>query len=70
MLAVLGFANGNRVLLGLGLLGLVTFVSSYYYRLDVTLLAKSGYLAAAGVALLVVRQALVRLFGNLEPPRA
>jgi hypothetical protein len=67
MLAVLGFANGNRVLLGLGLFGLIGFVSSYYYRLDVTLLAKSGYLAAAGVVLLVVRQALVGLFGNREP---
>ena len=70
MLVVLGFANGNRTLFGLGFLGLIAFVSSYYYRLDVTLLAKSGYLAAGGLALLVLRQAFVRLFGNPERPRA
>ncbi len=70
LLLVLGFANGNRVLLGLGLLGLIGFVSSYYYRLDATLLAKSGYLAAGGIALLLVRAALRRLAAARETGHA
>ena len=66
MLTVLGFANGNRLLLGLGIFGLIAFVSSFYYRLDVTLLDKSAYLAAAGAVLLIAHQLFVRVFG---PPR-
>ncbi len=55
MIALLGFANGNRVLLGLGIAALLFSVSSYYYRLDATLLVKSGVLAATGVVLLAAR---------------
>jgi hypothetical protein len=55
MIALLGFANGNRVLLGLGIAALLLYVSSYYYLLAATLLVKSGVLAATGVVLLAVR---------------
>jgi uncharacterized membrane protein len=55
MIVLLGFANGNRVLAGLGIASLLFYVSSYYYLLDATLLAKSAVLAATGAALLAVR---------------
>jgi hypothetical protein len=55
---VVGYANGNRVLAGLGLLSLIGYLSHYYYAMQVTLLEKSALLAAAGVALVVLRFAL------------
>jgi hypothetical protein len=70
LIAVLGFANGNRVLLGLGIAGLIAFVSAFYYRLDATLLEKSAYLALAGATLLAARFGLPRLFGWEEVPGA
>ncbi len=66
MLTVLGFANGNRVLLGLGMFGLIAFVSNFYYRLDATLLDKSAYLAAGGALLLMAHQGFVRVFGTAK----
>lgn len=55
VILVLGFAGGNRVLLGLGILSLLFFISSYYYLLDATLLAKSLNLLAVGLVLLSLR---------------
>jgi hypothetical protein len=55
MIALLGFSNGNRVLVGLGIAALLFYVSTYYYLLDVTLLVKSGVLMATGVVLLAAR---------------
>ena len=55
MIIVLGYANGNRVLTGLGVAALLFYVSAYYYQLDVTLLVKSGVLAATGAVLLAAR---------------
>jgi len=55
MIVLLGFANGNRVLAGLGIASLLVYVSGYYYLLDATLLVKSGVLLATGVVLLGVR---------------
>ncbi len=55
MIALLGFANGNRVLVGLGIAALLFCVSGYYYLLDATLLLKSGVLAVTAVALLAAR---------------
>lgn len=59
---VLGYANGNRVLTGLGILVLLGYLSHYYYSLEMTLLAKSALLAGAGCALLLARLALHRLW--------
>jgi hypothetical protein len=70
LLTVLGFANGNRVLLGLGFAGLLAFVSGFYYRLDATLLEKAAYLALAGALLLAARLMLSRLFNAPGVPRA
>jgi uncharacterized membrane protein len=54
------FANGNRVLAGLGILALLGYLSHYYYALYATLLAKSALLAGAGLVLLAARFALRR----------
>ena len=55
---IVGYANADRVLSGLGILALLGYLSSYYYWLQATLLEKSALLAATGVALLVARFAL------------
>ena len=60
VILLLGFAVGNRVLLGLGIAALLFFVSSYYYLLDTTLLVKAGHLLIIGITLLVLRWLAVR----------
>jgi len=62
ILLVLGFANGNRILAVFGGIALVGYVSDYYYSLAATLLEKSALLAAAGLALLLIRFALQRIW--------
>jgi Domain of unknown function (DUF4401) len=57
---VVGFANGNRVLAGLGIVTLLAYLSGYYYALDRTLLEKSALLAGTGIVLLAARLGLVR----------
>ena len=57
---VIGFANGNRVLAGLGIIALLGYLSHYYYSLQITLLEKSAVLVFTGVALLAARLALHR----------
>lgn len=68
---VVGFANGNRVLAGLGIFALLGYLSHYYYALHATLLEKSALLAAAGLALLAARFALRRWWpAQTESPHA
>jgi hypothetical protein len=62
LLTVLGFAAGNRLLLGAGVLALLHAVGWYYYSLDITLLQKSIALAATGAALLAARFLLLPRF--------
>jgi hypothetical protein len=52
---IVGFANGNRVLAGLGIAALLGYLSHFYYSLSATLLVKSGVLVATGLTLLVAR---------------
>jgi hypothetical protein len=59
---VVGYANGNRVLAGLGIVSLVGYLSHYYYAMHATLLEKSALLAATGLALLAARLAVQRLW--------
>lgn len=61
MIILLGFANGNRVLQGLGIVALLFFISSYYYLLDTTLLNKSLTLLLVGTVLLIARWLLLRV---------
>lgn len=67
---LLGFANGNRVLAGLGVLGLLAYLSNYYYSLQWTLLEKSLLLACTGVTLLGVRLAVQRYWPGAETKEA
>lgn len=55
VLILLGFAGSNRVLQGLGIASLLFYISSYYYLLDTTLLAKSLHLLGVGMFLLSLR---------------
>ena len=64
LLLVLGFANGNRLLAGLGTAALVGYLSHYYYSLQATLLEKSALLAATGAALLLARLVLGRTWAH------
>lgn len=57
---IVGYANADRVLAGLGIFALLGYLSHYYYSLQATLLEKSGLLVAAGIALLVARLAMRR----------
>lgn len=61
LILLLGFAAGSRLLMALGILSLLGFVSHFYYSLHATLLEKSGLLALAALLLLAVHFALHRL---------
>lgn len=61
VIMLLGFAGGNRVLLGLGIVSLLFYMSSYYYLLDATLLAKAQTLLVIGLVLLVARWFMLRI---------
>lgn len=65
MIILLGYANGNRILTGLGIASLLYYMSAYYYTLQTTLLVKSELLAVFGI-LLIVASVLMRrvLFAN------
>jgi hypothetical protein len=66
LILLLGFATGNRVLMGLGLIALIGFISHYYYLLNHTLLFKSLVLALSGAVLLAVRFALQKYFPVID----
>ncbi|MCK4837205.1 MAG: DUF4401 domain-containing protein [Desulfobulbaceae bacterium] len=55
VIVCLGFFSANRVLLGLGIVSLLFYISSYYYLLETTLLDKSQSLLVVGLILLFVR---------------
>jgi hypothetical protein len=55
---IVGYANADRVLAGLGIFALLGYLSHYYYSLQATLLEKSGLLVASGIALLAARLAM------------
>lgn len=55
---LVGFAHGNRVLLGLGILATLVYLSQYYYWLEITLLYKSILLIFTGGLLIVFRYAM------------
>lgn len=61
---LLGFANGNRILVGVGLFALLAYLSQYYYWLQYSLLYKSILLVCTGSILLAVRFALNALFSG------
>jgi uncharacterized membrane protein len=60
VMLLLGYANANRMLTGLGILSLLAYWSYYYYSLQMTLLQKSALLVCAGAALIIARLAMQR----------
>ncbi len=66
VIMLLGYAGGNRVLLGVGIVSLLFYISSYYYLLDATLLTKAQILLGVGLTLLAVRWGLLRLMPSLN----
>ncbi len=62
LLILIAYSFSDRVLLGTGLLGLLSFVSHYYYQLQHSLLYKSIVLFSLGLLLLAARLLLCRLF--------
>ena len=66
LILLLGFANGNRVLTGLGVVALLAYLSHYYYALHATLLEKSILMTVTGVALLGLRYASQRWWPALN----
>ena len=62
LMLLLGFTTGNRILMGVGLMALLAFVSRYYYYLQTSLLVKSMVLAVSGGLLLGARLVLHRMF--------
>ena len=63
---ILGFANSNRILMAVGVLSLLTYISAYYYLLDTTLLNKSFFLLLIGVVLLALRWVLLKFTSAQE----
>lgn len=66
VILALGFAGSNRVLMGLGIVSLFYYTSSYYYLLEVTLLGKSRSLLVIGLLLLALRWLLGRMIAAME----
>jgi uncharacterized membrane protein len=58
---LLGFSASNRVLMGLGIVAQLFYISSYYYLLEITLLNKSLSLLVVGLVLLAVRWLALRV---------
>lgn len=66
LILILGFGGGNRILFGLGLFSLASFLSHYYYQMHETLLFKSMILAGMGILLIAARWAMHKLFPTRE----
>ena len=65
LIIVIAMANSQRVLLGLGIFALVSYIFWYYYQLDTSLLVKSGSMLIIGIVMLLTRWLLIsRYFAN------
>jgi hypothetical protein len=60
LIMVIGFGRSAPVLLGLGIMAGLIYLSNFYYALSLTLFTKSLVLLGSGVALLSLRWALFR----------
>ena len=69
LIMLLGFGNGNIVLVGLGIAALLGYLSFYYYALEITLLYKSVLMMTTGLGLLVSRVLLQRVLSVAPAPR-
>lgn len=65
LIIVIAIANSQRVLLGLGITALVSYIFWYYYQLDTSLLIKSLSMFIVGLTMLMGRWLLIkRYFAN------
>ena len=62
LIIVIAFANSQRVLLGLGIIALVSYIFWYYYQLDTSLLLKSASMLVVGIGLLLIRWLLSKRY--------
>lgn len=60
LMMLLGFAQSNRILLGLGVVAFWGYLSRYYYLLEISLAEKAAWLVSAGVVLLLARWHLAK----------
>ena len=68
LIIVIAIANSQRVLLGLGITALVSYIFWYYYQLDTSLLVKSISMLVIGIALLLMRWTLIKGYlANIKP---
>jgi hypothetical protein len=68
LVLLLGFAAGSRLLMAMGIVGLLGFTAHFYYSLHATLLVKSGILAVTGLCLLAAALLLRRLAPAVADP--
>jgi len=61
VILLLGFSRTNRILIALGIISLIFYISSYYYLLDSTLIQKSLNLFVVGTVLLAVRWLMIHI---------
>lgn len=64
LILIVGFAVGQRVLQGIGVLALLGYLSYFYYSLHVTLLTKSAVLMGTGVVLIAAWFGMRQLLGD------
>lgn len=69
IILMLGFSASNRVLMGLGIVSLLFYISAYYYLLDTTLLNKSISLLAIGTGLIILRWLITRFIAQQQEPK-
>jgi len=62
LIIVIAIANSQRVLLGLGVTALVSYVFWYYYQLDTSLLIKSLSMLIVGLTMLMGRWILIKCY--------
>ncbi|GIU52381.1 hypothetical protein TUM4438_44970 [Shewanella sairae] len=68
LVLVVGFYIGERLILSLGIVGILSFIAWYYYSLQLPLLDKSMWLVGLGVILLLVKIAVTKML--LTPKQA
>jgi len=61
VILLLGFSRTNRILIALGIISLIFYISSYYYLLDTTLIHKSLNLFVVGTIFLGIRWLMTRI---------
>ena len=64
LIIIIAVANSQRVLLGIGILALVSYIFWYYYQLDTSLLVKSASMLIIGIVMLLMRWLLVSRYFN------